>query len=71
MPSNNEMSVNQSLSQRELGVLRLVAEFKTDQQIADELCISVRTVNAHVASILAKIGVDDRREAARWFWENK
>lgn len=59
--------MNQSLSQRELGILRLIAKFKTDQQIANELGISVRTVNAHVASILAKLEVHDRREAAREF----
>lgn len=58
------------LTAREWGVLRIVARFRTDQQIADELCISVRTVNRHVASILAKLDLADRREAARWYWEN-
>ena len=52
------------LSPRELQVLGLVAAGQTDQQIAAALFVSRRTVNSHVASILAKLGVSSRREAA-------
>jgi non-specific serine/threonine protein kinase len=52
------------LSPRERQVLRLVAEGRTDQEIAEALFVSRRTVNSHVASILAKLGVGSRREAA-------
>jgi DNA-binding NarL/FixJ family response regulator len=52
------------LSPRERDVLRLVARRATDREIADELSISPRTVMHHVSSILAKLGVANRREAA-------
>ena len=52
-----------SLSPRELEVLRLVATGQTDQRIAAVLFLSRRTVNAHVANILAKLGVATRAAA--------
>jgi predicted ATPase/DNA-binding CsgD family transcriptional regulator len=52
------------LTPREQGVLRLVAQARTDREIAAALFLSPRTVNAHVASILGKLGVANRREAA-------
>ena len=55
-----------SLSQREMEVLRLVAVGKTDREIADELVINSRTVNNHVRSILNKTAVANRTEAATY-----
>jgi non-specific serine/threonine protein kinase len=52
------------LTPREHDVLRLVARAHTDREIAAALFLSPRTVNAHVASILGKLGVSTRREAA-------
>ena len=52
------------LSPRELQVLRLVAEGKTNQGIADTLFRSANTVANHVRSILAKVGCANRTEAA-------
>jgi non-specific serine/threonine protein kinase len=51
------------LTHRELEVLRLVADHKTDQMIADALFLSRRTVNWHVRSILARLGCATRGEA--------
>ncbi len=51
------------LTAREIAVLRLVVGARTDQEIADALFLSRRTVNGHVASILAKLEVHTRREA--------
>ncbi|HEX3301977.1 MAG TPA: LuxR C-terminal-related transcriptional regulator [Thermomicrobiales bacterium] len=51
------------LTAREREVLRLLADGRADREIGEVLFISHRTVNAHVASILAKLGVSSRREA--------
>ena len=51
------------LTLRELEVLRLLAQGKTNQDIADDLLISKATVKAHVQHIIAKLGVSDRTQA--------
>ena len=53
------------LSARELDVLRLLAEGLTDREIATALAISPRTVESHVSSVLRKLGVRNRAEAAQ------
>jgi DNA-binding CsgD family transcriptional regulator len=53
-----------SLTAREMAVLRLIARVRTDREIADALFLSPRTVNGHVAHILAKLEVRTRRDAA-------
>jgi DNA-binding NarL/FixJ family response regulator len=58
------------LSAREAEVLRLVARGRTNAQIASELYISPRTVNAHLSSIYHKIGSHSRAEAARFATEH-
>jgi DNA-binding NarL/FixJ family response regulator len=45
-------------------VLRLLGQGCTNAQIADRLVLSVRTVDSHVAAVLDKLGVRDRRDAA-------
>jgi DNA-binding CsgD family transcriptional regulator len=52
------------LTERQLAVLALVAEGMTNAEIANRLVVSVRTVDHHVAAVLAKLGVRSRREAA-------
>lgn len=49
---------------RELEVLRLIGEGKTNQEIADQLYIGIKTVKTHVSNILSKLGVEDRTQAA-------
>ena len=53
------------LSSREGDVLRLLAEGMTDREIAAALAISPRTVESHVSSVLRKLGVRNRAEAAQ------
>ena len=52
------------LSQREVDVLRLISNGKTDREIAEEIIIAIRTVNTHVGNILNKTGATNRAEAA-------
>ncbi|WP_077193525.1 helix-turn-helix transcriptional regulator [Streptomyces lydicus] len=51
------------LTPRERDVLRLVAEGRSNRQIADALFISPKTASVHVSNILAKLGVSGRGEA--------
>ncbi len=53
-----------SLTQRELEVLKLITEGKTNSQIAQEIIVSTNTAKAHVGSILNKLSVNDRVQAA-------
>lgn len=62
-PSRSE-SLVESLSDREVEVLRLVATGKTNREIASALVIAEGTVKNHVTSILGKLGVRDRTQAA-------
>jgi DNA-binding NarL/FixJ family response regulator len=52
------------VSSREREVLRLLANGMTDREIAETLAISPRTVESHVSSLLRKLGVRNRAEAA-------
>jgi predicted ATPase/DNA-binding CsgD family transcriptional regulator len=58
------------LSPRELDVLRLVAQGKSNQEIADTLFISVPTTKVHVRSILTKLNLDSRTAAAAFAIRN-
>jgi predicted ATPase/DNA-binding CsgD family transcriptional regulator len=57
-------STPHGLSPRELDVLRLIVEGKSDREIGDELFISHHTVSRHVSNILGKLGVVSRAAAA-------
>ena len=52
------------LTRREWEVLQLLAEGRSDREIADILAISSRTVGAHVTHLLTKLGVESRTAAA-------
>jgi DNA-binding CsgD family transcriptional regulator/tetratricopeptide (TPR) repeat protein len=52
------------LTDRQLQILRLVGEGRTNAEIAAALVLSVRTVDHHVSAVLQKLGVTSRREAA-------
>ncbi len=52
------------LTRREIEVLRLLAQGKTNREIAQALVVSTGTVKVHVEHIIAKLGVSDRTQAA-------
>ncbi|NEW09831.1 response regulator transcription factor [Paenibacillus sp. SYP-B3998] len=55
---------HEELTDREMEVLRLIAKGKSNQELADDLFIGVKTVKFHVTNVLAKLGVEDRTQAA-------
>ncbi|MBV1839296.1 MULTISPECIES: response regulator transcription factor [Photobacterium] len=57
-------SAYHSLTEREKDILRLIIEGKRNQRIADELCIAVRTVEVHRASLLKKFSAKTVAELA-------
>jgi DNA-binding NarL/FixJ family response regulator len=61
---NHRAALLGSLTIRELGVLRLLAEGWTNRQIAAELHLSLSTVKRHLERIISKLGVSDRTQAA-------
>lgn len=56
------------LTDRELEVLRLIAEGHANSVIARHLTLSEKTVKGHVSSILSKLHLDDRTQAAVFAW---
>jgi DNA-binding NarL/FixJ family response regulator len=55
-----------SLTARELQVVKLIAEAHTNRQIAEVLSLSEKTVESHRANVLAKLGMRDRVEIVRY-----
>jgi NarL family two-component system response regulator LiaR len=54
----------EDLSEREIEVLRLLTQGKTDQEIAKELVLTDVTIRTHISRILAKLGLKNRVQAA-------
>ena len=52
------------LTEREIEILQMVAKGQSNKDIADELCVSIFTVKNHVSSIIQKLSVEDRTQAA-------
>ncbi|HVW17895.1 MAG TPA: response regulator transcription factor [Solirubrobacteraceae bacterium] len=61
-----ERAQHDPLTPRELEVLKLIAEAYTNDEIADALSISKKTVGRHRANILAKLGMHDRVQLTRY-----
>jgi len=64
----SERQIKHDLSDRELEVLRLLAEGLSNSVIATQLFISEKTVKSHVSSILNKLDLTDRTQAAVYAW---
>jgi two-component system response regulator NreC len=61
-----ERETFEPLSDREREVLRLVAEGKTNRQIADNLFLSIKTVQTHRDHIMKKLHMHDRTELVKY-----
>ena len=59
-----------SLSAREIEIIELVAEGLTNQEIADRLTISKRTVDNHVSNVFTKTGSKNRVALLNWAMDN-
>jgi len=69
-PANPSTELEQ-LTPREIEVLRLIVQGYTNRQIANELQISVRTVEGHRANLSEKLGLHSRVELVRYAKNNK
>lgn len=69
--SENVLKIDYNLTARELQILKLITEGYSNTDIANELSVSINTTKAHVASILQKLEVDDRLQAALKALKNK
>lgn len=59
-PLNSHLKDLEKLTKSELRIVKLISENKTSQDIAEELSISVRTVDKHRSNIVAKLGLDNK-----------
>ncbi len=62
--------LHDSLTNREMEILLLIAQGKTNQEIADELFIALKTTKVHVSNILSKLEVQDRTQAAVYAYQH-
>ena len=63
-------ALENDLTERELEVLRLIGTGTTNREIADRLVVSEGTVKNHVSSILSRLGLRDRTQAALFAHEH-
>jgi non-specific serine/threonine protein kinase len=71
LDEDDALPANRRLTSREREVLRQLIAGRTDREIAAALFVSLRTVNSHVAHILAKLDVASRAEAAAYAITNR
>lgn len=63
-PAQASAKPHEELTDREMEVLQLLAQGKSNQEIADELFIGIKTVKYHMTNLFGKLGVEDRTQAA-------
>src|SRR5690625_1877967 len=63
--------LHDDLTKREMEILLLMTEGKSNQEIANELFISLKTVKVHVSNILSKLEVQDRTQAVIYAFQHK
>lgn len=68
---SRQKQAHDDLTKRELEVLLLVSKGYTNQEIADELFITLKTVKTHVSNILSKLEVNDRTQATIYAYQHE
>ncbi len=68
--NTEEQPLFTELTDRELDVLKLIANGMTNSQIAEKLVISENTVKGHVSNILSKLHLADRTQVAVYAWQS-
>lgn len=71
MKQGNKRPLHEDLTNREIEILLLMAEGKSNQEIADELFIALKTVKTHVSNILSKLEVQDRTQAVIYAFKHQ
>lgn len=71
MPNTSPLPPLEVLSEREIEVLKLMAEGLTDKEIGKRLIVSEATVKSHARNIISKLGVKNRTEAVAKGYENR
>ncbi|MBL8160831.1 MAG: response regulator transcription factor [Anaerolineae bacterium] len=67
---DKEIHALSDLTRREREVARLIAQGRSNREIADELVVSERTVEGHVSNILSKLGFRSRAQVSAWVVEH-
>src|SRR5581483_6520868 len=65
-PSRKRKKESEGLTGRERQVAALIAQGESNREIAEELVVSERTVETHVANILNKLGFTSRAQVRKW-----
>ncbi|MDZ5782709.1 response regulator transcription factor [Marinococcus luteus] len=71
MKRRDQRELHEELTARELEVLRLLAEGKTNIEIAEELFIALKTAKVHVSNVLHKLQVQDRTQAVVYAYKHR
>lgn len=71
MRQKNDVAPHEELTSREMEILLLMAEGKSNQEIADHLFIALKTVKTHVSNILSKLQVQDRTQAVIYAFKHE
>lgn len=70
LTKQQEPVLHDELTKREYEILLLIAKGRSNQEIADELFITLKTVKTHVSNILAKLAVEDRTQATIYAFQH-
>lgn len=71
VPTPNQPDPLHNLTLKEMQILKLIAEGKTNKEIADQNFVELSTIKTHINNIYSKLGVSNRKEAIRVYQHNQ